>query len=487
MIQNIYTFSLSLSMKLMNSISIVDRFDASWRQIEKREGQSLKQLKSIATVRSVGASTRIEGSKMGDAEVEVLIEKLKVSKLEERDEQEVAGYFEALDTITEAYNDIDISEGNIKNLHNLLMKHCTTDAWHRGKYKQVSNAVEASYADGSKQIVFTTTEPGFETDDAMRKLIKWYHADKETLPIIRNALFVYEFLSIHPFQDGNGRLSRLLATLLLLKSGYSWIQYVSFEHEIEARKAEYYKVLMQTQKQRPGEKVDDWIFFFLDCLMNIQDQLMDKLKTNHQMAHLNVKEKNILTYIQNHPGSRSGEIAKKLNLQLPTVKKIVGRLHESKLIGKNGVGPGTNYVAEEISALQKDLLFKLTNTERQKTISLKNAGHTFEIKKIIVVPLFDWTRPEEWNVKLLNEGLCFKIKGVTARGNEFENMYSLVSFCNPYLYQPVFNLTHTIQLPLGALKDTPKFSEYPIQFSVELVASVPEFHFDVLFVYDELA
>ena len=132
MAQKVHTFSLELTMKLMNEISKVDRFDASWSQIEKREGQTLKHLRAIATVRSVGASTRIEGSKMTDAEVEVLLEKLKVSKLEERDEQEVAGYYTALDTIVESYKDIEISEANIKNLHKILLAHSERDAWHRG-------------------------------------------------------------------------------------------------------------------------------------------------------------------------------------------------------------------------------------------------------------------------------------------------------------------------------------------------------------------
>ena len=141
MASKIFTFSLDLTMKLMTDISKIDRFDASWAQIEKREGQTLKQLKAIATVRSVGASTRIEGSKMTDAEVEVLLEKLKISKLEERDEQEVAGYFEALDTIAEAYKDIEITEGNLKNLHKILMSYSEKDEWHRGDYMQFSNAV----------------------------------------------------------------------------------------------------------------------------------------------------------------------------------------------------------------------------------------------------------------------------------------------------------------------------------------------------------
>lgn len=136
----------------------------------EREGQTLKQLKSIATVRSVGASTRIEGSKMTDDEVEVLINNLDVSKLEERDQQEVVGYFETLELIAESFRDIDITENNLKHLHNTLMKHSEKDAWHKGNYKQHSNVVEAENPDGSKYVIFKTTDPGFATEDENGKI-----------------------------------------------------------------------------------------------------------------------------------------------------------------------------------------------------------------------------------------------------------------------------------------------------------------------------
>ena len=343
MSDTVHTFKLSPDWKLIQAISSLDRFDAFWVAIEKREGTTLKQLKSIATVRSVGASTRIEGSGMSDEEVKVLIEKLAISKLEDRDSQEVAGYFEALDLISEVYPNMEISEGTIKNLHNILMKHSQKDEWHRGNYKQHSNAVEATRPNGSRQVIFETTLPGFATEDAMRALIEWWYSDTETHPIVKCALFSYDFVSIHPFQDGNGRLSRLLATLLLLKNGYNWIQYVSFEHEIENRKSEYYQQLMQSQKQRPGEDVYNWIIFFLDCLNNISGQLMTKLTAQGSLANLGPKEKSIYLFIENHPGSRSGEISEKLNIGLPTVKKILTALVKQKLIIKHGAGAGTNY------------------------------------------------------------------------------------------------------------------------------------------------
>ncbi|HTF28989.1 MAG TPA: Fic family protein, partial [Flavitalea sp.] len=316
---------------------------ATWAAIEKRERSSLKQLKSIATIRSVGASTRIEGSAMSDEEVKVLIEKLAISKLEDRNSQEVAGYFEVLDLISEAYPDMEISEGTIKNLHKLLMRHSQKDEWHRGNYKQHSNAVEATRQDGSRQVIFETTLPGFATEDAMRVLIEWWHTDTETHPIVKCALFCYDFVSIHPFQDGNGRLSRLIATLLLLKNGYNWIQYVSFEHEIENRKSEYYQQLMQSQEQRPGEGVYNWVIFFLDCLNNISGQLMTKLSAQGSVANLGPKEKSVYLFIENHPGSQSGDIAEKLNIALPTVKKTLTALVQQRLIIKHGAGAGTNY------------------------------------------------------------------------------------------------------------------------------------------------
>jgi Fic family protein len=185
-------------MQLMNEISQLDRFDASWASIERREGQTLNQLRSIATVKSVGASTRIEGSQMTDAEVEALLRDLSISKLEERDQQEVAGYFKCLELITESYSNIDITETSILHLHNLMMKHSAKDEWHKGKCKQHSNVVERNSPGGDRQVIFQTTEPAFATEDAMRKLIEWYHSDTKTMRLIKVAVFVYDFFEHSP-------------------------------------------------------------------------------------------------------------------------------------------------------------------------------------------------------------------------------------------------------------------------------------------------
>ncbi|GHT52926.1 cell division protein Fic [Bacteroidia bacterium] len=342
----VYDFKMIINWKLINLISEIDRFDSQWTAIERREGQSLKQLKSIATVRSVGASNRIEGNKMSNEEVDILLQKIDISRLVDRDSQEVVGYFDTLDMIAESFENIAVTESNIKSLHNTLMKYSTKDEWHKGNFKAHNNAVEATFPDGTRQIIFQTAEAGFATEDAIRRLIDWYNAETEVPSLIKSAVFVYEFLSIHPFQDGNGRLSRLISTLLLLKNGYKWIQYVSFEHEIESRKTEYYQALRSCQAGRPNEDVTAWILFFLNALKNIQSQLMIKLEQSGAVSQLSPKEKSIITIIQNYSGIKSGEIAKKLFIPNPTVKRILSDLQTKGLIEKQGSGRGTNYVTK---------------------------------------------------------------------------------------------------------------------------------------------
>lgn len=340
----VYNFKLNIDWKLISLISEIDRFDANWTAIERKEGQSLKELKSIATVRSVGASNRIEGNKMSDEEVDVLLQKIDITKLTDRDSQEVVGYFEVLDLISESYENINLTENHIKSLHNSLMKYSEKDQWHKGNYKLHSNAVEALFPDGTRQIIFQTTEAGIATEDAIRDLLNWYNSETEVHPLIKVASFVYDFLSVHPFQDGNGRLSRLISALLLLKNGYKWIQYVSFEHEIENRKSDYYQVLRSCQSQRPNEDVTVWMEFFLSCLSSIQSQLMTKLNKSGLETQLSPKEKSIFTIIQNRPNIQSGGISEKLAIPSPTVKRILSELINKGLIEKQGSGRNVSYV-----------------------------------------------------------------------------------------------------------------------------------------------
>ncbi len=341
--ENIHTLRLELNWDLISLINLITRFEGTWDSVSKAEGRSLRELKSMATVRSVGASTRIEGSSLSDDEVDHILRSLNIQKLTDRDTQEVAGYYDVLELITSSYPDIEITENSIKDLHNRLLKYSEKDGWHRGNYKQHPNQVEATLPDGSKQIIFQTTAPGHATNDAMLNLFQWYHEDSLVHPLVKCAVFVYDFLSIHPFQDGNGRMSRLITTLLLLRQGYTWIQYISFEHEIENRKVDYYAVLRACQSQRPHEDVTPWIRFFFECLIQLQKLLMVKLQTSGTEAALSLREKSILVLIRERPGIQSGEISTRLGIPNPTVKRILASMVNMKLIVKKGVGRGTGY------------------------------------------------------------------------------------------------------------------------------------------------
>lgn len=342
---NLHTFSLNPDWRLINALSAIDRFDGAWKGIERQEGHTLKQLKDIATVQSVGASTRIEGSRLSDNQIEKLLLNINIAKLEDRDQQEVAGYFQVMDEVSESWENIRVSENSIRHLHNMLLKQSEKDSWHRGNYKLHANHIQGTQADGTKTIIFTTTPPGFETEDAMRNLLDWYKTDKTAHPLVKCAVMTYEFLTIHPFQDGNGRMSRLISTLLLLKAGYNWIQYISFENEIERRKQEYYQVLIACQQQRPGEDIYPWVMFFLTCLETLSKKLMRKLSRKGSVAALSQRHRDIFRYIENYPGAASGQISDALNIPLPTVKKDLESLMETGLLIRHGKGRGTNYTA----------------------------------------------------------------------------------------------------------------------------------------------
>ncbi|CAN5366156.1 hypothetical protein BH09BAC3_BH09BAC3_10650 [soil metagenome] len=482
-----YKLKLSPDWKLINALSEIDKFGGSWASIEKKEGQSLKQLKSIATVLSVAASTRIEGSKMTDGEVGVLLENLQISKLEERDEQEVAGYFEVLEIITESYRDIPITEDSIKGLHNILLKHSEKDAWHRGNYKQLHNVVEGHHQDGSSNVIYSPPQPGFETEDAMRDLIAWYNVDKETHTIVRAALFVYDFLSIHPFQDGNGRLSRLIGTLLSLKHGYTWIQYVSFEHEIENQKIAYYQVLKDCQSKRPGEDVYPWVMFFLGCLSNIQGSLMTKLETKSALQQLAPREKLIYQFIENHAGAKSGQISDKLAIPLPTVKRILTDMVTQRLLEKHGIGPGTSYTIEQKVIIKTDIMFTLNNETRRKQFEFNSKRSFVELKKIILHPLFAWTKPDEWSSMLYKQGLSLEVTCRNKNGGTFTSKtHSIAGYNNPAYYQPVFSLSNHLINISSDLGRPLIASDFPITATIELKGTVPNFDFDVNVVYDAL-
>jgi len=346
-------FSFKVNQQILKLISFIDTFKGKWNIIEQRENRYLQELRKIATIESIGSSTRIEGVKLTNKEIEKIINNLNISSLKTRDEQEIVGYWETLDTIIDNYADIRISENYIKQLHNILLKYSDKDEKHKGNYKQLTNKVVATYPDGQQRVIFKTTEPHL-VDKEMFELVDWTNLNfenQEIHPLIVIATFVYEFLSIHPFQDGNGRLSRLLTTLLLLQQQYMFVQYVSFENVIEIKKKEYYKALMDGQKDRNTEKelIDNWIVYFLDCLQTLIQRLESKYQIyKDTKAYLNERQKQVKEIIIKNQPLKISDLMKYLeNYSKNTIKKDLEYLRNEGVVETLGKNKGTLYMMKK--------------------------------------------------------------------------------------------------------------------------------------------
>lgn len=346
-------FQPEIFQEIIQKLSKVDSFKGGWELIEHKEKRYLKELRDIATIQSIGSSTRIEGATLTDDEVKQLLKSVQISKLDKREEQEVVGYYEALEVILENYQEIELTERYIHQLHSILLKYSNKDQRHKGQYKSLSNQVVANYDDGKQKVIFRTTEPHL-TASEMLDLITWTNTqlkEKRLHPILITSIFVYEFLSIHPYQDGNGRLSRLLTTFLLLKQEYNFVEYVSFEHVIENRKDMYYQVLMETQKYRGTEDeiLDKWVIFFLNCLINLTDKLKIKYETyNNLKVSTNGRQKDVIAYIDQHKTIQIKDLEKGLSqYSRNTLKKDLQYLVKEGLILTTGSGRGVRYHAKD--------------------------------------------------------------------------------------------------------------------------------------------
>lgn len=350
---NKLNFDFQTNQKILNLISQIDLYKGKWNVLEKQENIYLKELRKIATIESIGSSTRIEGGTLTDNEIEALLKEIKTIKLKTRDEQEVVGYYDTLEIIYENYNNIRLSENYIKQLHQYLLKYSDKDTRHRGEYKSLSNKVVANYPGGIQKIIFDTTDVHLVQNE-MNNLINWTNEQFEKgdiHPLIIIATFVYEFLSIHPFQDGNGRLSRLLTTLLLLQQDYSFIQYVSFENLIENTKKEYYQALMEGQKNRnkENEDISAWILYFLEKLNALTQRLAAKYDVfKSKGGYLNERQKKIKEYLNDNQPLKISDIAKRFkNININTIKKDLQYMKKEQVIQSIGKGKGTVYLIRE--------------------------------------------------------------------------------------------------------------------------------------------
>jgi Fic family protein len=337
------------SQEVLRLVAEIDEFKGAWRALRNIAPERLTALRRVATIESVGSSTRIEGVKLTNAQVEALLSGLGTQSFSSRDEEEVAGYATLMETIFASFEYMTLTENHIQQLHGILLKYSSKDERHRGRYKTLSNNVEAFGPEGeSLGIVFETASP-FDTPFQMAELaVETREALESGLihPLMVIGSFVVRFLAIHPFQDGNGRLSRALTTLLLLRSGYSYVPYASLESIIEENKESYYLALRRTQGTFRTDLPDGepWLLFFVRALHTQKSRLERKIEREQllegDLPELSVR---ILELARERGRVTSAEILTLTGEKPTTVRNRLTELQERGLLSRHGKARATWY------------------------------------------------------------------------------------------------------------------------------------------------
>lgn len=329
-------------------IDKINEIKGRWVGGAQLNPQALGRLKRSVLITSTGASTRIEGAKLSDEDVEKLMRGLSMQKFTDRDTQEVKGYYELLENVFNSWKHIPFSESTIKHSHQELLKYVRKDEQHRGEYKKTENKVEMINKAGESIGVLFDTTPAYLTPKEMQELVEWTRealAEKEINPLLIIGNFLVEFLNIHPFQDGNGRLSRVLTNLLMLKAGYAYMPYVSHEKLIEDNKAEYYVTLRKSQKTFKTEKEDiiQWLEFFLTISLAQAREAIELLSKENIEKLLSPKQLVVWEYLESVHEATPKEISETISVARPTVSQALDVLMRLKKVKRIGQGRTTRY------------------------------------------------------------------------------------------------------------------------------------------------
>jgi len=329
-------------------INQIDELKGQWIGGAKMNPQALGRLKRSVLVTSTGASTRIEGAKLSDEDIEKMMRGLSMQKFADRDKQEVQGYYELLNNVFNSAEKIPLSESSIQHLHKELLKYVEKDKLHRGEYKKTENRVEMVNEVGVSVGVLFDTTPAWLTPKEMLELVEWTKEAmvlKEIHPLLIIANFLVEFLNIHPFQDGNGRLSRILTNLMMLQAGYAYMPYVSHEKLIEDNKAEYYLALRKSQKTLKTESpnIIPWLEFFFNILLTQARQAIEMLSKENIEKLLSPKQLLVWKYLLEVQEATPGEISKIAKVARPTVSQALDTLMRLKKVERIGQGRTTRY------------------------------------------------------------------------------------------------------------------------------------------------
>lgn len=310
-----------ITQPILCAIAAIDEFRGNWNN--RSEGDSTAgRLREKALLESVAAIR---------------------NTVENRD------YYCLLEQIVNHYSEIGFHETTVKKLHKLLLAGSLIEDKEKGTYKQRLNPVYSKTPDGRPIDIFFETASPFETPQLMHQLLEWTRNGLESrdchpLPVI--ALFMLHFLVIHPFQDGNSRLARALALLLLLKSGYDYLQFVSLEAAVEDNKEEYYRCLRHAQESlaRPHPDYGNWLLFFLRTIQRMQRRLLEQAGTDDAYDELPLLSVQILQLAERQGRITLKQVVESTGANINTLKKHLSALTNAGLLLRRGSSRGTWYV-----------------------------------------------------------------------------------------------------------------------------------------------
>jgi len=333
---------------IVSKIAKIDELKGRWITGARLSPQVLGRLKRSVLITSTGASTRIEGSRLSDEDIEKLMRGINIQKFTNRDKQEAQGYYELLENVFNSWRHVSFNESTVKHFHQELLKHVEKDKQHRGEYKKGENKVQMIDEAGQSIGILFDTSSAFLTPGQMHDLVEWTQknvTEHTYHPLLVIGNFLVEFLKIHPFSDGNGRLSRVLTNLLLLQAGYEYIPYVSHEKLVEDNKPEYYIALRRSQKTMGTEKesITDWLNFFLDIILKQSHMAVELLSKENIDKILSEKQLVIWQYVEKIKETSTGDIVEHTNIARSTVKQTLDVLLKLKKIERVGLGRSARY------------------------------------------------------------------------------------------------------------------------------------------------
>ena len=343
---------LRLGPDLVKLVADIDEFKGRWESLAQLSPGRLDVLRRDAKIQSVGSSTRLEGSQLLDPQIETMLFGLAIKSFKTRDGQQAAGYAQAIDLVCGSFRDLLLTEDQIRQLHQVLLRHSDRDPRHGGAYKTLPHHVMAVDTAGRQIGILSSTASPSATPREMQQLVAWTQkatAEQALHPLLIAAVFTVKLLAIHPFQHGNGALARVLTSLLLLQAGYAYVPFASLERVIEENRELYYRALRRTQATLDEETPDwePWIGCFLRCLKQQKDQLAVRMQRERAACAVEDElpdlSRQVLAAVRAQQRSTIGQLVATTGANRNTLKLRLRELVQAERLRQHGKARATWY------------------------------------------------------------------------------------------------------------------------------------------------